>query len=83
MQTLRKHLLYQYVPIMGKTFGSGARESCIAHRSIYVMLSGKEEIRRHINQVRYVLTYLLPAKMYKCLVIGGIFFEIIYTFVIF
>ena len=83
MQTVRKYLLYEYVPVMEKTFGSGTRESCVAQRSIYVILSGNEETGSYINQVRYVLTYLLSAKMYKCLVIGGIFFKIIYTFDIF
>jgi hypothetical protein len=83
MQKLRKYLLYEYVPVMENTFGSGTRESCVAKRSIYVILSGNEEAGSYTNQVRNVLTYLLSAKMYKCLVIGGIFFKIIYKFEIF
>jgi hypothetical protein len=58
MQTVRKSLVYEYVPIMEKTFRSGTRESCVAQRSIYVILRGNEETRRYINQVRNVLSYL-------------------------
>ena len=53
------YLLYEYVPIMEKTFGSGTRESCVAQRSIYVILSGNEETGSYINQVRIVLRLLL------------------------
>jgi len=61
MQTVRKYLVYEYtyVPIMEKTFRSGTTESCVAQRSIYVILRGKEEKRRYINQVRNVLRHLL------------------------
>ena len=59
MQTVRKYLVYEYVPIMEKTFRSGTREGCVAQRSIYVILRGSEETRRYINQVRNVLRYLL------------------------
>ena len=52
MQTVRKYLVYEYVPIMEKTFRSGTRESCVAQRSIYVILRGNEETRRFISQVR-------------------------------
>ena len=52
MQSLRKYLVYEYVPIMEKTFRSGTRDSCVAQRSIYVILRGNEETRRFINQVR-------------------------------
>jgi len=38
MQKVRKYLVYEYVPIMEKTFISGTRESCVAQRSIYVIL---------------------------------------------
>jgi hypothetical protein len=55
MQTIRKFLVYEYVPIMVKTFRSDTRESCVAQRSIYVILRGNEETRRYINQVRNVL----------------------------
>jgi hypothetical protein len=83
MQTFRKYLLYEYVPVMEKTFGSGTRQSCVAQRSIYVILRGNEITGSYINRVRKVLTYMLSAKMYYCLLIGGIFFKIIYTFDIF
>jgi hypothetical protein len=39
---------------MGKIFGGGARESCVAQLSIYVILRGNEETRSYINQVRNV-----------------------------
>ena len=63
MQNLRKYLVYEYVPIMEKTFGSGARDSCVAQRSIYVILSGNEVTRRYINKVRFVVRHLLSAKL--------------------
>jgi hypothetical protein len=75
MQTFRKYLLYEYVPVMEKKFGSGARESCVAQRSIYVILRGNEVTRNYINQVRNVLTYLLSANIYKCIVIRGALFQ--------
>jgi len=59
MQKVHKYLVYEYVPIMVKTFRSGIRENCVAQRSIYVMLKGNEETRRYINQVRNVLRHLL------------------------
>jgi len=59
MQTVRRYLVYEYVPIMERTFRSGNRESCVVQRSIYVILRGNEETRRYINQVRNVLKYLL------------------------
>jgi len=59
MKAFRKSLVYVYAPIMEKTFRSGNRESCIAQRSIYVILRGNEETRRYINQVRNVLRHLL------------------------
>jgi hypothetical protein len=75
MQTVRKYLLYEYVHIMEKTFGSGTRESCVAKRSIYVMLSGNKETGSYINQVRNVLTYLLSVEMCKFIVICGTLFQ--------
>jgi len=51
MQKVRKYLVYEYVPIMEKTFISGTRESCVAQRSIYVILRGNEETRRYIKKV--------------------------------
>ena len=55
MQTFRKYLVYEYVPIMESTFRSDTRESCVTQRSIYIILRGNEETRRYINQVRSVL----------------------------
>jgi hypothetical protein len=55
MQKVRKHLPYDYVPIMGKIFAAGARGSCVSKLSVYVMLRGNEETRSYINQVRNVL----------------------------
>ena len=55
MQTVRKYLVYEYVPIMEKTFRSGTRESCVAHPSIYVILTGNEESRSYINEARNAL----------------------------
>jgi len=52
MQSVRKYLVYGYVPIMERTFRSGTRESCVAQRSIYVILRENEETRPYINQVR-------------------------------
>jgi len=54
MQRVRKYLVYEYVPIMEKKFRSGTRESCVAQRSIYVILRGNEETRHYINQVRNI-----------------------------
>ena len=59
MKALRKYLVYEYVPIMERTIRSGTRESCVAQRSIYVILRGNEETRSYINQVRNALTHLL------------------------
>jgi hypothetical protein len=74
MQKLRKYLVYEYVPIMEKTFGSGTRESCVAQRSIYVMLRGNEETRSNINQVRYVLRHLLSDRIQAYIAIQDIRF---------
>jgi len=52
MQTIRKYLVYGYVPIVERAFRSDTRESCVAQRSIYVILRGNEETRRYIHQVR-------------------------------
>ena len=64
MQSVRKYLVYKYVPIMEKTFRSGTRDSCVAQRSIYVMLRGNEETRSYINQVRNVLRHLFSDILY-------------------
>jgi len=52
MQTVRKYLVYEYIPIMERTFRSGTTESCVAQLSIYVILRGSEETRSYLNQVR-------------------------------
>jgi hypothetical protein len=59
MQKVRKLLAYEYVPIMGKIFATGARDSCVSMLSIYVILIGNEATRSYINQVRNVLRCLL------------------------
>ena len=56
MQTVRKYLVYEYVPTMERTFRSGTRESCVAQRSIYVIMSGNEETRSYINRVRSAMS---------------------------
>jgi hypothetical protein len=66
MQTVRKYLVYEYVPIMERTFRSGTRESCVAQRSIYVILRGNEETRKNINRVRNVVRYLISVIVYEC-----------------
>ena len=71
MQTVRKYLVYEYIPVMVKTYRNGTRESCVAQRSVYVMLRGNEETRRFINQVRNALRNLLLDRIYECIVILG------------
>jgi len=75
MQTVRKYLVYEYVPVMEKTFRSGTAESCVAQRSIYVILTGNEETRRHINQVRNVLKHLLSDRIYGFMLIKCFIFR--------
>ena len=75
MQTVRKYLVYGYVPIMVKTFISDSRENCVAQRSIYIILSGNEETRFFINQVRNVLIHLLE-RIYECILIRDTKLEI-------
>ena len=67
MQTFRKYLVYEYVPIMANTFRSHARESCVAQRSIYVILSGKEETRSYIKQVRSAMKSSFSDRIYDCM----------------
>ena len=50
----RKHLSYEYAPIMGKIFGNGSRETCVSQLTIYVILRGNEGTRSYINKVRNV-----------------------------
>ena len=59
MQTVRKYLAYEYVPIMEKTFRGDTRDSCVAQRSIYVILRGNEETKDYIKQVRNALRPML------------------------
>jgi len=75
MRTVRKYLVYEYVPIMEKTFRSGTTESCVAQRSIYVILRGNEETRHYINQVRNVLRYFNSDIIHKCNLIKGTKFQ--------
>ena len=71
MKTIRKYLVYEYVPIMEKTFRGGTRESCVAQRSIYVILSGNEETRSYINQVRNAMRHMMSVVIYECNLING------------
>ena len=64
MQTVRKHLVYEYVPIMEKTFRSGTRENCVAQRSIYVMLRRNEETRTYISRVSSAMRSSLSDRIY-------------------
>jgi hypothetical protein len=75
MQTVRKYLVYEYVPIMEMKLRSGTRESCVAQRSIYVMLRGNEETRRYINQVRNVLRHFFSVIIFECNLIKGTTFQ--------
>ena len=75
MQTVRKYLVYEYVPIMGKTFRSDTKQNCVAQRPIYIILRGNEETRSYINQVRNVLRYLMSAIIYECRLIKGTKFQ--------
>jgi len=65
MQTVRKYLVYGYVPIVERTFRSGTRESCVAQRSIYVILRGNEDTKRYINQVRSEMRHFISDILYK------------------
>jgi len=64
MQRVRKYLVYEYVPIMEKSFRSGTRENCVAHQSIYVIQRGNEETRSYINQVRSAMLHLFSVSVY-------------------
>jgi len=75
MQTVRKYLVYEYVPIMERTFRSGTRDSCVAQQSIYIILRGSEETRDYINQVRNVLRYFMSVIIYECNLIKGTKFQ--------
>jgi len=75
MQTVRKYLVYKYVPITEKTFRSGTRESCVSQRSIYILLSEDEGTRSQINQVRNVLRHLFSVTMYEFNLIKGRYFQ--------
>ena len=75
MQTVRKYLVYGYVPVMVKTYRNDTRESCVGQRSVYIILGGNEETKRIVNQVRNVLRHLLD-RIFECTLIRGIKFEI-------
>ena len=75
MQTVRKYLVYKYVPIMVKTFRNDDKEICVAQRSMYVILSGNEETRRFINQVRNVLRHLSD-RIYESVLIQETIFQV-------
>jgi len=75
MQTVRRYLVYEYVPIMERTFRSGTRESCVAQRSVYVILRGNDETRSQINQVRNVMRHLFSVTMYEFNLIKGTHFQ--------
>jgi len=75
MQTVRKYLVYEYVPIVGWTFRSDTRESCVAQRSIYVILRGNGETRCYINQVRNELKHFLSDIIYEFMLIKGSIFR--------
>ena len=67
MQTVRKYLVYEYVPIMANTFRSHTRESCVAQRSIYVILRGNEEKRSYIKQVSSAMRFSFSNRIFKCI----------------
>jgi len=75
MQTVRKYLVYEYVPVVERTFRSDNRENCVAHRSIYVILRENEETRRYINQVRNALKHFLSDTTYEFMLIEGSIFR--------
>ena len=54
MRTVRKYLVYGYVPVMVKEFRNDNQQNCIAQRSINIVLRGNEETRRYIQKVRNV-----------------------------
>jgi hypothetical protein len=62
MQTVRKFIVYVYVPIVENTFRNVTRENCVVQRSIHVMLRGNEETRRYITQVRNVLIHIFSGR---------------------
>ena len=80
MQTVRKYLVYEYVPIVEKTFRRGTGECCVAQRSIYVILRENEETRRCINQVRSVLIHLMSNIIYEVTVTQGKHFKLLCFF---
>jgi hypothetical protein len=79
MQTIRKYLVYEYIPIMEKTFRSGTRDSCVAQQPIYVMLRGNEESGSYINQVRSAMRHLFSDILYKSKVIQGKHFKLLFS----
>jgi hypothetical protein len=67
IKAVYKDVVYEYVPIIENTFRSGTTESCVAQRSIYVIMRGNEDTRRYINQVRIVLNHFLSDIIYECI----------------
>ena len=80
MQTVRNYLVYEYVPIMVKTFINDTRDSCVAQRSIYVILRGNEEARSYIKQVRIKLRLLISDILHNITVIQRTHFTTISSF---
>ena len=64
IQAVRKYLVYEYVPIMEKTFRSGTGEICVAQQSIHVILRGNEERRSYINQVINALLHIFSVSIH-------------------
>jgi hypothetical protein len=80
MKAVRKYLVYEYVPIVEKTFRSDTRESCVAQQSIYIILTGNEETRTYINQVRSAIMHLLSDVIYECNLIKDTKFHTYFLF---
>jgi len=83
MQTVRKYLVYEYVPLMVNTFRNDTRGNCAVQRSIHVILGVNEETRHYISQVINVLRYFNSQIILKCNLINGTKFQtslIVFTF---
>lgn len=80
MQKFRKYLVFEYIPVMEKTYISGTRGNCVAQRLIYIMLTGSEETRRYVNEVRNVLMHLLSDIIYEFTIIQSKQFQDSFSF---
>ena len=80
MQKFRKYLVFEYIPVMEKTYISGTRGNCVAQRLIYIMLIGSEETRRYVNEVRNVLMHLLSDIIYEFTIIQSKQFQDSFSF---